>query len=203
MHCDCVCGDAPRTGDAIVVCNCVGERRVGVMDDVTKVPPNVFVTVPGAKMRNPEGVVSGALTRTKLLVPRYAVETGAITGKLDVAGDATRGGVDNVLGDVVEGSVANEERGVLLTLRAPEAGCVPIAIIGDGRGVVGVALVSVVCDVVLAEFRMESDVAGAFEDVVTICVVGVFVGVAMVPVGAGSDTPGRVVMVALGGMSYF
>ena len=72
--CVCVCGDAPRTGDAIVVCNCVvvvcvGERIVGVMDGVTKVPPNVFVTVPGAKMRNPEGVVNGALTRTKLLVP--------------------------------------------------------------------------------------------------------------------------------------
>jgi hypothetical protein len=46
---------------------------VGVIDEVTNalamVPPMVLVTVPGAKMRNPEGVDNGALTRTKLLAP--------------------------------------------------------------------------------------------------------------------------------------
>jgi hypothetical protein len=46
---------------------------VGVIDGVTNalamVPPMVLVTVPGAKMRNPEGADNGALTRTKLLAP--------------------------------------------------------------------------------------------------------------------------------------
>lgn len=46
---------------------------MGVIDGVTKalatVPPMVFVTVPGVKMRNPVGVDNGALTRTKLLAP--------------------------------------------------------------------------------------------------------------------------------------
>lgn len=71
-----------RIGDAIDVCSCAcdrvavvcaGESIVGVIDAVTKalatVPPMVFVTVPGVKMRNPVGVDNGALTRTKLLAP--------------------------------------------------------------------------------------------------------------------------------------
>lgn len=46
---------------------------MGVIDGVTNalamVPPMVLVTVPGAKMRNPDGVDNGALTLTKLLAP--------------------------------------------------------------------------------------------------------------------------------------
>jgi hypothetical protein len=43
--------------------------NVGVTNVLATVPPTVFVTVPGVRMRNPEGVDNGALTRTKLLAP--------------------------------------------------------------------------------------------------------------------------------------
>lgn len=42
---------------------------VGVTSALVTVPPIVLVTVPGARIRNPEGVDNGALTRTKLLAP--------------------------------------------------------------------------------------------------------------------------------------
>lgn len=43
--------------------------NVGVTNALVTVPPMVLVTVPGDRMRNPEGVDNGALTRTKLLAP--------------------------------------------------------------------------------------------------------------------------------------
>lgn len=43
--------------------------NVGVTNVLATVPPTVLVTVPGVRMRNPEGADNGALTRTKLLAP--------------------------------------------------------------------------------------------------------------------------------------
>lgn len=43
--------------------------NVEVTNALVTVPPIVLVTVPGARIRNPEGADNGALTRTKLLAP--------------------------------------------------------------------------------------------------------------------------------------
>jgi hypothetical protein len=76
----------PRTGEATDVCSCacdrldgvcVCESKVGVIDGVTNalamVPPTILVTVPGAKMRNPDEADTGALPRIKLLAPESKV----------------------------------------------------------------------------------------------------------------------------------
>lgn len=200
---------------------CAGESIVGVIDAVTKalatVPPMVFVTVPGVKMRNPVGVDNGALTRTKLLAPLYEEATGAMTGMVEVAGVAVRGGVDitvdNVLGKLVDDRVVNEETGVLL---APK---VAVAVCGEPNVRTGVSTVEVEAPVelvlvkgcrLLVEFKLAMGVIGTLEDTVYGVDVLVFVAeeddevvIAGDPAGVGSETPGKVVMAVLGGISYF
>lgn len=204
---------------------CVGESIVGVIDGVTKalatVPPMVFVTVPGVKMRNPVGVDNGALTRTKLLAPLYGEATGAMTGMVEVAGVAVRGGVDitvdNVLGKLVDDRVVNEEMDVLLAPKVAGVVC------GEPIVRTGVSTVEVEAPVeivlvkgcrLLVEFKLAMVVVGTLEDTVYGVDVLVFVAddddndddkvvIAGDPAGVGSETPGRVVMAVLGGISYF
>lgn len=196
---------------------CAGESIVGVIDGVTKalatVPPMVFVTVPGVKMRNPVGVDNGALTRTKLLAPLNGEATGAMTGMVEVAGVAVRGGVDNVLGKLVDDRVVNEEMGVLLAPKVAVAVCgEPIVRTGVSTVEVGapVELVLVKGCRLLVEFKLAMVVVGTLEDTVYGVDVLVFVAeeddevvIAGDPAGVGSETPGKVVMAVLGGISYF
>jgi len=173
----------------------------------------VFVTVPGVKMRNPVGVDNGALTRTKLLAPLNGEATGAMTGMVEVAGVAVRGGVDNVLGKLVDDRVVNEEMGVLLAPKVAVAVCgEPIVRTGVSTVEVGapVELVLVKGCRLLVEFKLAMVVVGTLEDTVYGVDVLVFVAeeddevvIAGDPAGVGSETPGKVVMAVLGGISYF
>jgi hypothetical protein len=136
---------------------------------------------------------------------------------VEVAGVAVRGGVDitvdNVLGKLADDRVVNEEMGVLLTPKVAGVVC------GEPIVRTGVSTVEAATPVELAlvrgwtllvEFKLAMVVVGILEDTVYGVDVLVFVAeedgavvIAGDPAGAGSETPGKVVMAVLGGMSYF
>lgn len=149
--------------------------------------------------------------------PLYGEATGAMTGMVEVAGVAVRGGVDitvdNVLGKLVDDRVVNEEMGVLLAPKVAVAVCgEPIVRTGVSTVEVGapVELVLVKGCRLLVEFKLAMVVVGTLEDTVYAVDVLVFVAeeddevvIAGDPAGEGSETPGKVVMAVLGGISYF
>jgi hypothetical protein len=141
-----------------------------------------------------------------------------MTGILEVAELAVRGAeitVVNVLGKLVDDTVVNAEMGALIAPRDVDVVCgVPIVRTGASTVVVGAAdkleLVKGCRLLVEFKFAMVVVVVGKFEDKVygvdEVVLVGVTdeeVATPGDPAGVGNETPGKVVMAALGGMSYF
>jgi hypothetical protein len=140
-----------------------------------------------------------------------------MTGMVEAAGVAVRGGVDitvvSVLGKLVDDRVVNEEMGVLLTPNVAGVACgEPIVRTGVStvEDEAPVETVLVRGSRLLVEFKLARVVVGTLEDTVYGVDVLVFVAeedeevvIAGDPAGVGSETPGKVVMAVLGGMSYF
>jgi hypothetical protein len=149
--------------------------------------------------------------------PLYGEATGVMTGMLEVAEVAVRGGVDttvdNVLDEVVDDRVDTDEMGVLLAPTDADVVCgEPIARTGASTVEVGAPdeLVLVKDCWLLAEFKLAMVLVGKPEameyrvdELVLVGDVDDEVAVPADPAGAGNETPGSVVMAVLGGMSYF